>query len=51
MLDTIIGSAAEFVYPKFGWIEVGRVPKYGISPEDGRLVDELFFYKDLRNTE
>ena len=49
MLDTTIGLPAENVYPKLGWTELGVVPKYGISPEDGRLVDEKFFYKDLRD--
>jgi hypothetical protein len=48
MLDTVIGSEAELVYPRLGYKEVGRIPRYGISPQDGRLVDEIFFYKDLR---
>lgn len=49
MLDTEIGSPAEHVYPRLGYTKVGIVPRYGISPKDGRLVDELFFYKDLRD--
>lgn len=48
ILDTTIGLPAEQVYPKLGWKEWGVLPNYGISPEDGRLVDERFFYKDLR---
>lgn len=49
MLDTTIGTAAEHVYPKWGYIEWGVIPKYGINPADGKtLVDERFFYKDLR---
>lgn len=48
MLDTTIGSGAEFVYPKLGYKEVGIIPNYGFSPKDGKLRDEIFFYKDLR---
>ncbi|KAF7197349.1 Acetyltransferase [Pseudocercospora fuligena] len=50
MLDTTIGLAAEHVYPKLGYIPIGIVPKYAISPADGKtLMDELYFYKDLRD--
>ena len=49
MLDTTVGLPAEHIYPKFGYTELGVIPKYGFSPEDGRLVDEKFFYKDLRD--
>lgn len=31
-----------------GYKELGVVPKYGIDPLTGELVDERFFYKDLR---
>lgn len=48
MLDTKVGSDAEKVYSKLGWKEVGVIPKYGIDPLTGQLVDERFFYKDLR---
>ncbi|KAF2724317.1 acyl-CoA N-acyltransferase [Polychaeton citri CBS 116435] len=51
MLDTTIGSPAEHVYPKLGYTQVGVIPKYGIHPLTGELVDEVFFYKDLRETE
>jgi hypothetical protein len=37
------------VYPRLGYAEWGILPGYGISPKDGSLVDEKFFYKDLRN--
>lgn len=50
VLDTTIGLPAEQVYPKLGYNVWGILPKYGISPEDGSLVDEKFFYKDLRET-
>lgn len=50
LLDTTIGSGAEHVYPKLGYKEIGVVPNYGFSPKDGSLVDEMFFYKDVRET-
>lgn len=49
MLDTTIGTEAEHVYPKLGYTRVGVVPKYGISPKTGELLDEVWFYKDLRD--
>ena len=50
MLDTTIGLPADDVYPKLGWTAYGVIPKYGISPRDGKtLVDERFYYKDLRD--
>ncbi len=48
MLDTIAGTPAEAMYPKLGWERLGLVKDYGVSPEGGRLVDEVFFWKDLR---
>jgi len=48
LLDTTIGSGAEHVYPKLGYKEIGIVPAYGVSPKDGTLLDEIFFYKDVR---
>lgn len=48
MLDTKVGSDAEKVYPRLGYKEVGIIPKYGIDPLSGELVDERFYYKDLR---
>lgn len=47
MLDTEIGSPAERVYPRLGYIEVGRVPNYGYSPVPGKMCDEVWFYKNL----
>ncbi|KAL1310900.1 hypothetical protein AAFC00_001130 [Neodothiora populina] len=49
VLDTEVGSPAEAVYPRLGYTAVGTIPRYGISPKDGRLVDEIWFYKDLRS--
>ena len=48
MLDTEVGSAAESVYPRLGYERLGVVGEYGYSPKDGRLVDEVWFWKDLR---
>ncbi|KAI1409644.1 acyl-CoA N-acyltransferase [Hypoxylon sp. FL1857] len=47
MIDTEVGSAAEKVYPKLGYKEIGRIPKYAISPI-GDLKEEVFFYKHLQ---
>ncbi|KEQ99621.1 hypothetical protein AUEXF2481DRAFT_35533 [Aureobasidium subglaciale EXF-2481] len=49
-LDTEAGSPAEGIYPRLGYTRLGAIPRYGVSPKDGRLVDEVFFYKDLRST-
>lgn len=46
MLDTETGSPAEEMYRKLGYIELGTIPKYGISPT-GELKDGTFFYKQL----
>jgi len=50
LLCTPVGSKAEGMYPKLGYIRMGIVKAYGISPVDGRLVDEVWFWKDLRET-
>lgn len=47
MLDTIAGTPAELMYPKLGWERLGLVRDFGYSPEDGRLVNEVFFWKIL----
>ncbi|TVY14514.1 Acetyltransferase [Lachnellula arida] len=47
-LVTEVGSPAELVYPRLGYIEIGVVPKDQVSPVDGSLKDGKFFYKDLR---
>jgi hypothetical protein len=31
--------------------QIGVIEDFGISPNDGRLVAETFFYKDLRKSE
>ncbi|KAL2754454.1 hypothetical protein ACRALDRAFT_2054380 [Sodiomyces alcalophilus JCM 7366] len=49
MTDAETGTPAEEIYKKFGFVEIGRIPKYGISPSNpsGELRDETFFYKQL----
>lgn len=47
LLDTETGSSAEAIYKKLGYVEVGRVPAYGMSPT-GELKDGTFLYKQLR---
>lgn len=65
LLDTTVGTEAEKVYPRLGYLKVGLVRSYGIQPETtnpmhggkegrglmykpGELVDEVWFWKDLR---
>ncbi|KAL6860143.1 hypothetical protein ACO1O0_004169 [Amphichorda felina] len=48
-LDTETGSPAESLFLKLGYAELGRIPRYGLSPA-GELKDETFFYKQLDNT-
>lgn len=50
MLDTTVGTDAEHVYPRLGYTALGVVNEYGISPKDGSLKDEIWFWKDLRKT-
>ncbi|KAL8812811.1 MAG: hypothetical protein Q9223_004732 [Gallowayella weberi] len=50
MLDTETGSPAEGMYPQLGYTKIGVIPKYSISPKDGSLKSETFFYKDLRSS-
>lgn len=47
LLDTTIGTPAEHVYPRLGYTMMGMIPRYGISPKDGKLLDEVWFYKQL----
>ncbi|GJN66906.1 GCN5-related N-acetyltransferase (GNAT) domain-containingprotein [Purpureocillium lilacinum] len=46
MLDTETGSPAEALFKKLGYTELGKIPKYGLSPT-GELKDGTFFYKQL----
>ncbi|KAF5651652.1 hypothetical protein F25303_3999 [Fusarium sp. NRRL 25303] len=46
LLDTETGSPAEEVYKKLGYVELGQIPKYGLSP-NGELKGGTFFWKHL----
>lgn len=46
MGDTETGTAAEEMYRKLGFVEVGKIPGFSTSPAGG-LRDETFFYKQL----
>jgi len=46
-LDTETGSPAEIIYPKLGYIQLGIIPKYGVSPVEGSLIAGTFFWKQL----
>jgi GNAT superfamily N-acetyltransferase len=43
-LDTKRGDAAESLYRRSGWTEVGVIPGYALNP-DGSLCDTVIFYK------
>lgn len=45
-LDTKRGDAAESLYRRAGWTEVGVIPGYAQDP-DGTPCDTVVFYKDL----
>ncbi|KAJ7111894.1 hypothetical protein C8R44DRAFT_742246 [Mycena epipterygia] len=47
MLDMETRSPAETVYPKLGYIQLGIIPNYGVSPVDGSLIAGTFFWKQL----
>ncbi len=46
VLDTVSGGAAEKLYRALGWVEVGRVPGFALSPF-GAMDDTTFFYRKL----
>jgi len=45
-LDTKRGDAAETLYRRAGWTEVGVIPGYAMNP-DGSMCDTVVFYKNL----
>ena len=45
-LDTKRGDAAESLYRRGGWTEVGVIPGYALNP-DGTPCDTVVFYKEL----
>ncbi|KAK3686594.1 hypothetical protein LTR37_019655 [Vermiconidia calcicola] len=51
MLDTTQGTDAEILYTNLRWERLGVVKNYGLSPQDGRFLDGVFFWKDIRSAE
>jgi len=49
-LDTKQGDAAEQLYRRGGWTEVGVIPKYALNP-DRTMHATVVFYKDLTGVE
>ncbi|HEX3579490.1 MAG TPA: GNAT family N-acetyltransferase [Thermoanaerobaculia bacterium] len=45
-LDTKRGDAAESLYRRAGWTEVGVIPGYALNP-DGSMCDTVVFYKAI----
>lgn len=46
VLDTLTGSGAEALYANLGWIRVGEIPRYALTP-DGEPKATMVFYKEL----
>jgi ribosomal protein S18 acetylase RimI-like enzyme len=46
VLDTVPGTAAERLYRRLGWRELGTIPGYALLP-DGTPASSTFFWKDL----
>ena len=46
VLDTKRGDAAESLYRRAGWTEVGVIPGYALNP-NGSMCDTVVFYKGL----
>ena len=43
------GEPAERIYPRFGFLEFGRLPGGIVEPwGEGQVFDQVFFYKNLR---
>jgi acetyltransferase len=47
VLDTRQGSAAEALYRRLGWREVGVIPDYALDPDGAALHATVVFYKRL----
>jgi GNAT superfamily N-acetyltransferase len=46
VLDTNVGSDAERLYERMGWVRVGTIPGYSVEPRGG-LRGTTLFYKSL----
>lgn len=46
VLDTLTGSGAEALYIGLGWMRVGEIPRYALTP-NGEPRSTMVFYKEL----
>ncbi len=46
VLDTLTGSGAEALYASLGWIRVGEIPRYALTP-NGEPRATMVLYKEL----
>lgn len=46
-LDTVTGSAGDYLYRRCGWSEAGIVPGYALQADGKAREDATFFYKKL----
>ncbi|KAB5545948.1 acetyltransferase [Coniochaeta sp. 2T2.1] len=46
-LDVESDTPAEGAFRRMGYIEVGKIPKYALSPATRQMRPQTFFYKDL----
>jgi GNAT superfamily N-acetyltransferase len=46
-LDTVAGSAAQLLYESLGWVLLGVVPRFALSPDRARLEGSAFFWKEI----
>lgn len=47
-LDAKRGGAAERLYRRMNWIEVGSIPNFAVDPDGRTPHDAVIFYKELR---
>jgi hypothetical protein len=46
-LDTVEGSAAQFLYESLGWTLLGVVPRFAMAADGSRLEGSAFFWKEI----
>lgn len=46
-LDARRGGAAEQLYRRLGWTEVGAIPRFAVDPDGRGFHDTVIFYKEL----
>ena len=50
-LDAKRGGAAEALYRRLGWTQVGTIPRFAFDPDGRTLHDTVIFYKELETIE